>query len=161
MKEGDLYVCVYRGAHGLGDPLERRPESVEEDLNGGFVVPRLAESVYRCAIERDEEGTWTVDEQETERRRAAFREERGRNAVPVREWMAGQRERILAHASGAGDFVEPVQRMYAESMRLSDSWAAEFRAFWDLPDDFDFPVATPTVDLSKAMFARAEQEAAL
>jgi hypothetical protein len=34
--------------------------------------------------------------------------------------------------------------MYAESMRLSERWAAEFREFWDLPADFDFPVATPT-----------------
>jgi hypothetical protein len=40
-------------------------------------------------------------------------------------------------------------------MRLSESWAAEFRQFWDLPDDFDFPVPTPTVDISKAMVAQA------
>ena len=71
--------------------------------------------------------------------------------VPVREWMAGQRERILAHANGGGDFGVHVQRMYAESMRLSERWAAEFREFWDLPADFDFPVATPTVAISKAL----------
>jgi acetone carboxylase, alpha subunit len=76
----------------------------------------------------------------------------------VREWMAGQRERILAHATGGGDFGAHIQRMYAESMRLSERWAAEFRAFWELPADFDFPVATPTVDISKAMFAQASAE---
>ncbi len=37
--------------------------------------------------------------------------------------------------------------MYAESMRLSERWAAEFREFWDLPADFDFPVPTPEVDI--------------
>jgi hypothetical protein len=37
--------------------------------------------------------------------------------------------------------------MYAESIRLSDRFAGEFRAFWDLPEDFDFDIATPEVDL--------------
>jgi hypothetical protein len=72
--------------------------------------------------------------------------------------MAGQRERILAHADGGGDFGVHVQRMYAESMRLSERWAADFRAAWDLPADFDFPVATPTVEISKAMLAQASRE---
>jgi hypothetical protein len=43
-------------------------------------------------------------------------------------------------------------------MRLSDRWAVEFRDFWDLPEDFDFPVQTPTVDISRAMLARASAE---
>jgi hypothetical protein len=72
--------------------------------------------------------------------------------------MTGQRERILAHAHGGGDFGVHVQRMYAESMRLSERWAADFRAAWDLPADFDFPVATPTVEISKAMLAQASRE---
>jgi hypothetical protein len=49
--------------------------------------------------------------------------------------------------------IEPIQVMYAESMRLSQRWAKEFRGFWELPDDFDFDVPTPTVELSKAMLA--------
>jgi hypothetical protein len=48
--------------------------------------------------------------------------------------------------------------MYAESIRLSERWAADFRAAWDLPADFDFPVATPTVEISKAMLAQASRE---
>jgi N-methylhydantoinase B/acetone carboxylase alpha subunit len=156
MSHGDLYVCVFHGGHGLGDPIERTPQAVEEDLNGGFVLPRLAESVYRVAAAQDNDGEWHVDGEETARRRDAFREERRARAVPVREWMKGQRERILAHAGGGGDFIAPVQVMYAQSMRLSERWANEFREFWDLPDDFDFPVPTPTVDLSKALLAQQE-----
>ena len=34
---------------------------------------------------------------------------------------------------------------YAESMKLSERFAAEFRGFWDLPEDFAFDIATPTV----------------
>ncbi|HTX10572.1 MAG TPA: hydantoinase B/oxoprolinase family protein [Solirubrobacteraceae bacterium] len=157
MRHGDLYVCVYHGAHGLGDPIERPPASVQDDLNGGFLIPRLAESVYRCAISSDERGEWTVDPEQTAARREQFRSERGHTAVPVREWMAAERERILAHADGGGDFAEPVQRMYAESLRLSEPWAREFREFWDLPADFDFPVATPAVDMTRANLRRAAE----
>jgi hypothetical protein len=49
--------------------------------------------------------------------------------------------------------IEPVQRMYAESMRLSDRWAKEFREFWELPEDFEFDVPTPEVDLAKTLLA--------
>jgi len=57
--------------------------------------------------------------------------------------------------SADGDLIEPVKRMYAESLRLSDRWAREFREFWDLPDDFDYDVATPEVDLAKQLLAQA------
>jgi hypothetical protein len=160
MQQGDLYVCVYHGGDGLGDPLDRKPEHVAEDLNDDFLLPRFADGVYGVVASRGEDGEWSVDGAATERRRAEIREERGRKAVPVREWMDGQRERILAHAEGGGDFGAHVQRMYAESMRLSDRWASEFREFWGLPDDFDFGVPTPTVDISKAMLAQAAAQEA-
>jgi acetone carboxylase, alpha subunit len=62
--------------------------------------------------------------------------------------MKGERERILAC-----DMIETVQRMYAESMRLSPRWAQEFREFWDLPEDFEFDVPTPEVDLAMNLMA--------
>jgi acetone carboxylase alpha subunit len=113
--------------------------------------------VYGAVAECDAEGRWAVDREATEKRRDDARAERRANAVPVRDWMAGQRERILAHTSGGGDFAVHVQRMYAESMRLSERWAADFRAAWGLPSDFDFPVATPTVEISKAMLAQVDR----
>jgi hypothetical protein len=64
--------------------------------------------------------------------------------------MNGERERLIA-----GDLIEPVKRMYAESLRLSERWAQEFRRFWGLPDDFDFDVDTPEVDLAHALAAQA------
>jgi hypothetical protein len=106
-------------------------------VSGDFLLPRYAESVY---------GVVAGDAGATERRREEIREERGRTAVPVREWMKQERERVVN-----GDFIEPVKRMYAESIRLSERWAREFREFWDLPGDFDYDVATPQVDMSRAM----------
>jgi len=140
MREGDLYLCMFRGAAGLGDPLERPYESVMEDLDGDFLLPRYAESVY---------GVVPGDPAATDTRRAEMRQERGRKAIPVREWMKRERKRILER-----DMIEPVQRMYAESMRLSDRWAREFLEFWDLPDDFRFDVPTPTVDLAMTLLAQ-------
>jgi N-methylhydantoinase B/acetone carboxylase alpha subunit len=139
MREGDLYLCMFRGGAGTGDPLERPYRSVMEDIEGDYLLSRYAESVY---------GVVPGDEQRTEARRSELRHERGAKAVPVRDWMKTERERILAR-----DMIEPVQRMYAESMRLSDSWAREFREFWDLPEDFEFDVPTPEVDLAKNLIA--------
>jgi N-methylhydantoinase B len=139
MREGDLYLCMFRGGAGTGDPLERPFESVMEDIEGEYLLERYATSVY---------GVVPGDEAATEARRAEARAERGRTAVPVREWMAAERERILER-----DMIEPVQRMYAESMRLSARWAREFREFWDLPDDFEFDIPTPEVDLAKNLVA--------
>lgn len=160
MQQGDLYVCVYHGGDGLGDPLDRKPEHVADDLNDDFLLPRFADSVYGVVATRGDDGCWSADHDGTERRRAEIREERAAKAVPVREWMKTQRERILAHATGGGDFGPHLQRMYAESMRLSEQWAAEFRAFWELPEDFDFDVPTPTVEISKTMLAQAAAQEA-
>ena len=73
------------------------------------------------------------------------RRRRLKRARPAQEWWADQRERILAQ-----DLIEPVKVMYSESMRLEPRWAAEFRGTWDLPEDFDFDVTTPTVPVQRA-----------
>jgi N-methylhydantoinase B/acetone carboxylase alpha subunit len=145
MTTGDLYLCYFRGAAGLGDPLERPYAEVMADIEGEYLLPRFADSIY---------GVVAGDEAATSERRAARRDERVADAVPAREWMARERERVLA-----GDFIEPVKRMYAESMRLSERWADEFRAFWDLPDGFAYDVPTPEVDQALALIAAQQQSA--
>jgi N-methylhydantoinase B len=142
MREGDLYLCMFRGGAGLGDPLERPYRSVMADVEGDYLLERYAEPIY---------GVVAGDPQATERKRAEIREQRGRKAVPVREWMQRERQRVLER-----DMIEPIQVMYAESMRLSERWAREFREFWDLPQDFEFDVPTPTVDLTEALLAQKE-----
>jgi N-methylhydantoinase B/acetone carboxylase alpha subunit len=149
MKEGDLYLSTYRGGSGLGDPLEREPDAIQEDLDGGYLVSRIAESCYGAVV-RDGK----VDASATAARRVELRRLRAELSVPVRDWLAAERERVLAHMRDGGPrFIEPVQRMYAESMRLSPRWAAEFRSFWQLGDDFEFAVPTPCVDVSQRLRA--------
>lgn len=119
---GDLFQLIYKGGGGVGDPLERPVEEVRRDVAEGHLLEKYAETIY------------ALDDRDRARR------ERLDKAVPTSEWWAAQRERILAF-----DLPLPAQDMFAESLRLSPAFAAEFRGFWDLPEDFDFPVITMTV----------------
>jgi N-methylhydantoinase B/oxoprolinase/acetone carboxylase alpha subunit/acetone carboxylase gamma subunit len=127
MKHGDIYLSTGRGGGGLGDPLLRSDDAIDEDIAGGHIQAAWADRAYG---RKDRDGV---------RRQ---RLERGR---PTLEWWGEQRERILAQ-----DLIEPVKVMYAESMRLEPGWAAEYRGAWDLPEDFDFDVITPTVATQRA-----------
>lgn len=127
VKTGDIYLSSGRGGGGLGDPLLRSEAKIVEDIAGGHITEHWARRAY------------SLDDRERACRRRLER------ARPVQEWWAEQRERILAQ-----DLIEPVKVMYSESMRLGHEWAAEFRGFWDLPEDFDFDVVTPTVPVARA-----------
>ena len=120
--EGDLYHSVMKGAAGPRRPARASRDAVERDVAEGHIEPEFAERVYAVG-DRD-----------------AARARRLGRARPASEWWAEERERVLA-----GDLIEPVKVGYAESMKLSPRWAAEFRGFWDLPEDFGFDAATPTL----------------
>ncbi|MBS1843299.1 MAG: hydantoinase B/oxoprolinase family protein [Actinobacteria bacterium] len=124
---GDIYLSILKGGGGLGDPLDRPVVDVEEDIAEGFLLPRFAESTYAVSD------------------RGAARKARLTRSVPTREWLAKHRERVIA-----GDFIEPVTTLYAECMKLSPRWAAEYRGFWDLDEDFEFDAETPTIDADSA-----------
>jgi acetone carboxylase gamma subunit len=139
---GDLYQTVMRGGSGLGDPLLRRPGAVAEDVRDAHLLPAYADSVYGVVL--NEGGEPNIEA--TGRRREELRRARLKRSVPVREWWKAHRERILA-----GEISHPLRVMYAESMKLSPRWAAEYRGFWDLPEDFEFEDAeTPTIQIERA-----------
>lgn len=119
---GDLFLMVYKGGGGVGDPLLRPADAVEKDIEEGHLIAGYDERAYALSD------------------REASRATRLERARPTREWWSEQRDRILA-----GDLIDPVLGMLAESMRLSPRFAAEYRGFWDLPEDFEFGVITPTV----------------
>ncbi len=147
--EGDLYLSVMKGAAGLGDPLLRPPAEVARDVAEGHLLPRFADSVYGVILREDGEqevtGGASADEDASGKRRERFRAERLKEARPVREWWAEQRQRMIDH-----DLIEPVSVAYAESMKMSPRWAAEYRGFWDLPEDFEFETPTPTLTVDHA-----------
>ena len=129
--EYDVYLSVLAGGHGCGDILERDPEKVVDDLNGQVLLPRFAASAYGVVAHQNEEGNWRADQETTQTRREEIRRQRLERSLPVSEWLKQQRQRVEKL-----DFIQPVKEMYRESMTLSPSWAASFKAFWDLPEDW-------------------------
>lgn len=129
----DLYLAFVKGGPGLGDPLERAASEIERDLNEGFLAGDVAVRVYGAAIEK-RDGLFAVDVDATASRRKEMLDERAARAVPVRDWIAHERERRVL----SRDVIEPVRNMYRSSMELSPQWAAQYRAFWNLDDEFTF-----------------------
>ena len=133
-REGDIFLNCGRGASGLGDPLERAPDmAVAADLNGNYITEHFAKSVYGVIARRGNNGKWQVDKEATTRQRDSMRKQRAQRSIPVSEWRKMARERVLKK-----DFISPVREMYTGSMKLSESWANEYRHFWNLPDNFTY-----------------------
>ena len=142
----DMYLNYLRGGSGLGDPLEREPESVVEDIHDGYILPRHAEKAYAVATEKvDDEakhnsavqGEWEVDEETTEQLREERMEERAEKAQPVSEWYEEERQRIHQE----DDLIDDVKKTYESSMRMSKQFTEFYREFWQLPDDFEFTLS--------------------
>jgi len=135
--EYDLVHVFLRGGPGFGDPLERDPKKVEEDLNGGYLLPRFAESVYGVVIEQDEKGKWRVDLEKTEERRKEIRKERLKRSKPVSEWLKEERKRVIEKRASF-----PVLYAYATSFELEDNkeFFEEYKKFWNLPEDWNITI---------------------
>ncbi|MGD9742438.1 MAG: hydantoinase B/oxoprolinase family protein [Dongiaceae bacterium] len=128
-RERDLYLSFMRGGPGVGDPLARIATDVAVDVREEVVSAEMAERTYGVVLEKS---GGSVDEAATAARKKALREDRAAKAVPVRAWLAREREvRVMAK-----DFSAPVADMYRSSMKLSPAWAARYRAFWSLPDSY-------------------------
>jgi acetone carboxylase, alpha subunit len=129
--EGDLYTHAYSSGGGYGDPLDREPQLVAQDVADDIVSPRAARAVYGVVLVGAETGEPTVDEDETALLREDLRRRRAAAAMPTREWIESERGRVAR-----GDFIPPVREMYASAMRLSPRIAAELREFWSLDADW-------------------------
>jgi acetone carboxylase, alpha subunit len=127
----DLYLNYLRGGPGFGDPIDREPKAIENDLNQKFLLPEYAQKVYGAVFTQDGKGVYSVDAAATKIRRAEMRKERLARALPTREWMKEERERIInKHAS------VQVQHMFATSFALSEKFTKQFKDFWNLPADW-------------------------
>ncbi len=128
----DIIIHPVSGSQAMGDPIERDPAAIEADLNQEFTRPRIATDVNGAVISQN--GSFTVDREATEKRRAEIREERKRRAVPFKEWWSEERQKV----AGRENMSSAVLEMWRQSMQLSPDYGAEIRAFWDLPADFEF-----------------------
>ena len=135
LHEYDLVIHPISGAQALGDPIERDPELVRSDLEGGWTRAWVAASVYGVVAAYDQQAkAWTVDLAATERKREEIRAARKQRGVPFREWWQQERERIVAKEHMASAVLD----MWRSSMELSPEYGEEIRAFWQLPEGFTF-----------------------
>jgi N-methylhydantoinase A/oxoprolinase/acetone carboxylase beta subunit/N-methylhydantoinase B/oxoprolinase/acetone carboxylase alpha subunit len=75
-RDAEVFVMTNPGGGGFGDPLERDPASVLDDLEEGIVSEQAAENAYGVVITDG-----AVDADATSRRRTELREERVVGAV--------------------------------------------------------------------------------
>jgi N-methylhydantoinase B/oxoprolinase/acetone carboxylase alpha subunit len=85
MENDVITVAFATGGAGYGDPLERDPEAVGDDIEKGLVSEWAAEHVYHVAWDAERR---RVDPAETERRRAAERQARIARGRPYEEFEA-------------------------------------------------------------------------
>jgi N-methylhydantoinase B len=71
VKDGDVLVNNSGGGGGWGDPFERDPVRVLEDVRDGYVSLQAALDAYGVSLDTD---AWTVNEEETARLRAQPRQ---------------------------------------------------------------------------------------
>ncbi len=83
-KEGDIIMHSSIGGAGFGDPIERDPEQIVEDIKTGHATLDVAEKVYAVSIDPD---TLQVDYEKTQALREAKRKERLEVGVPGGEFL--------------------------------------------------------------------------
>jgi len=132
VKHGDLICRGHHAGSAWGDPIDRKPELVLDDVRKDWISDGVARSVYGVVLESDEEEGWTLDADATEAAREAIREQRSLRARPAREVYEEERQRILDR-----DYpLEALHEMYADATTY-EGWHRVFYDFWQLPEDFE------------------------
>ena len=129
----DIIVHPVSGAQAMGDPITRNPDLIEEDLNKGWTSARVAGEIAGAVVNKNGKD-YEVDRTQTEAKRKSIREARKAKAVPFKEWWAKEREKVAA----GENMDDAVLAMWRSSMALSPEYGRELRAFWNLPEDFNF-----------------------
>jgi len=72
-EEGDVVSYFSPSGGGYGDPLERDPEKVLDDVLDGFITPDLATDDYGVVLKAVDDGYgWQVDKAATDSKRASM-----------------------------------------------------------------------------------------
>ncbi len=83
-EEGEVYWLSHGAGGGLGDPIERDPETVVEEYDDDLISEWVLENIYHVSF--DEE-TLLVNEEKTEDLREKRREQRLEEGVPFDEFI--------------------------------------------------------------------------
>ena len=134
-KSGDIVQKLYlEGNGGYGDPIDRDPKLVKEDLDRGHTFPKTARNVCGVEASYDEKAEeWIIDYEKTAELRKEIRKHRKQRGIPVKEWFKERRQRVINKQ------FDPLEiAMWKDAFRLSPTYADEYKAFWGLPQEFEF-----------------------
>ena len=132
----DIIHFSESGGPGYGDPLERKVESVKQDLDEGLYTADIVKNVYGVVATYNENTMeWIIDIEATTKRREEIKNERKEKSLTFEEFWEKERKYLIE-----GNLYEAVSSMYSESLELSSKWGEEFREFWKLPEDFKMEV---------------------
>ncbi len=92
--EGDLLFGFSGGGPGYGDPLDRLPELVAEDLKKNIISEWTAESIYRVAFTPQGK---KIDRARTEELRQSERKARLVRGKPYAEFVSGVEQKVSAY----------------------------------------------------------------
>ena len=115
-QEGDIITFGFAtGGAGYGDPLDRAPELVIEDIRNQLISDWSAEKVYKVVYDTD---TLKLDRQKTERARQNERESRLKQGKPYdefeKDWLGKKVDDSILKFYGCwpnGEVVCPIMRM--------------------------------------------------
>ena len=132
----DIIHFAESGGPGYGDPLERKIESVKQDLDDGFYTADIVKNVYGVVANFDDKNEeWIISNEATKERREEIRQERKDKSITFEEFWEKEKKKITE-----GKLYEAVSVMYSESLKLSTRWGKMFREFWKFPEDFQIEV---------------------
>jgi hypothetical protein len=117
LKSGDLYCVQYWGGGGSGDPLERDPRAVAEDLENLRTHWESAEKVYCVKIDPQ---TMKVDEKKTTQLREKRKQERLQQGIPGKKYVQRMVERRKK-----GDLPDVVKAFFTEMNQFSEGFKKE------------------------------------
>lgn len=136
-EDGDMLATHNAASGGWGDPLERAPEAVLEDVKSGWVEADFARTLHGVVISGSGDDL-SVDHEATERGREKIRKERREKSLPANEFWERERNVLLN-----GELIKPLRYMYSRTVSDNedfDNFDKELREFWRLPEEFEWQV---------------------
>ncbi len=117
MKSGDMGARTSRGGGGLGDPIERDPGLILQDLENKLTTLEVAEKVYCVSIDPT---TLKVDETATARLREARRKQRLARGLPGKDYL-----KLMLERRKTKQLPKPSLDFLAEMVKFSPAFRQE------------------------------------
>ncbi len=116
-KSGDIILYSSIGGGGLGDPLERNPEAIKQDIIEGMATVETSRKIYCVSIETE---TLEIDSDETKHLREIEKKNRIKRGIP-----GGQFIKNLVEKRRKKDLPKAALNFLEETMDFSSAFKKE------------------------------------